>query len=81
VQVRRSGTARPAWRRALGLAACRCEACFTLFDVPRGAAPPAEPPEEAEAEPTLSMPPAPNVDLSGLDRDMARRLKREPPGE
>ncbi|HUG55179.1 MAG TPA: hypothetical protein VMR21_16350 [Vicinamibacteria bacterium] len=79
--MHRSGAARPAWTRALGLAACRCEACLTVFDVPRRAAPREEEPGPAEAEATLSMPPPPEVDLTALDREMARRLQRDPPVE
>jgi len=51
-----------------------------LFDVPRRVVPP-EMDEEPDAEPTPAWepPPAPKIDLSGLDREMAQRLGRRPP--
>jgi hypothetical protein len=77
VQVRRSYQGGTVWSRALGLASCRCEACLSTFDVPRRVAP-RDPPADAEPEPEpmLEMPPRPPVDLSELDREMARHLKR-----
>jgi hypothetical protein len=76
--VHGSRTPRPAWTRALGLAACRCDSCGALFDVPRRVVPP-EPEPVPEATPGFEPPPSPNVDLSGLDREMARRLGRRSP--
>ncbi len=75
-----SRTPRPAWTRALRLAPCRCDRCGALFDVPRRVVPP-EMDEEPDAEPTPAWepPPAPKIDLSGLDREMAQRLGRRPP--
>jgi hypothetical protein len=66
------------WRHAIGLDACRCEACGATFHVPRRAATAEmydDPPDPGHQ---LTLPAPPEVDLEALDRDMADRLARRP---
>jgi hypothetical protein len=75
-EVRRAWTPLPTWHHALGLDPCRCEGCGATFHVPRRAVT-ADGAEDAdEAMPELTLPPAPEVDLAALDRDIAVRLGR-----
>jgi hypothetical protein len=79
-RVRRSFEPQSPLSRALGLTACRCEACYAVFDVPRGATPPMHvADDEGEPDDMIVLPARPAVDLSALDREMARRLGRKPP--
>jgi hypothetical protein len=82
IDLHGSRTPRPAWTRALRLAPCRCDRCGTVFDVPRRMVPPEvdQEPEE-EPMPAWEPPPAPKIDLSGLDREMERLNRRSPHSE
>jgi len=73
-EVRRAWSL-PTWRHALGLDACRCEACGATFHVPRRAVTVEmyEAPDDPAQQ--LTLPPPPEVDLDALDRDMAARLR------
>jgi hypothetical protein len=75
-QVRRAWTAFPTWHHALGLDPCRCDGCGATFHVPRRAVTADGLDEPEEATPELTLPPAPEVDLAALDRDIAIRLRR-----
>jgi hypothetical protein len=77
--VRREWTPLPAWKRALRLDPCRCDACGATFQVPRRAATQERDYEPVDLGPDMTLPPPAEVDLAALDREMALRLGRRRP--